>query len=164
MDKERFIKEVLPLRSKLLDYARRFVKNGVETEDVIQEVLLKLYLMREKLDSYNSIYALSVTMVKNASLSKIRDSKNHLKTEADSTIASNEPNPHIKLEHKDNIKLVMRIVDMLPQLQQLMLKMRHVEGMTIDEIAELTGSKPEAVRVNLSRARKRVINHFTQTQ
>lgn len=162
MDKEQFIKEVVPLRNKLLDYAQRFVKNGVEAEDTIQEVFLKLYLMREKLDDYNSIYALSVTMVKNASLSKIRDSKDALKSKVDSIIVSNEPNPHLALEHKDNVKHIMRIINTLPRLQQLILKMKHVEGMAIAEIAELTGSKPEAVRVNLSRARKKVVNHFTQ--
>lgn len=164
MVRERFVKEVVPLRSKLLSYAQRFIKNVDEAEDIVQEVFLKLYLIREKLDSYKSIYALALTMVKNASLTKIRNGKNKLKTSVDEAIISNEPNPYVKLEHKDNVKHVMRVVDTLPYLQQLMLKMKHVEGMTIAEIAELTGSKPEAVRVNLSRARKKVINHFTQLQ
>ena len=162
MDKERFIEEVIPLRSKLLNYARRFIKNEEESEDVIQEVYLKLYEIREKLSSYRSIYALSLTMVKNTSLTRIRDSKDKLKTSANSSMISNDPNPYVKLEQKDSIKHVMRIIDTLPRLQQLMLKMRHIEGLTIDEIAELTGSKLEAVRVNLSRARKKVISHFTQ--
>ena len=34
--------------------------------------------------------------------------------------------------------------------------MKHVEGLEVEEIAELTGSTPGAVRVTLSRARKKV--------
>jgi RNA polymerase sigma-70 factor (ECF subfamily) len=42
--------------------------------------------------------------------------------------------------------------------------MRHLDGLEIGEIAALTGSTPEAVRVNLSRARKRVRELFMKEE
>ena len=62
----------------------------------------------------------------------------------------------MKLEHKDAANQVIHLMDRLPELQQKILKMKHVEGFEVEEIAELTGGNVEAVRVNLSRARKRI--------
>jgi len=42
--------------------------------------------------------------------------------------------------------------------------MKHVDGFEVEEIAGLTGSTPEAVRMNLSRARKRVREQFFKMQ
>ena len=43
-------------------------------------------------------------------------------------------------------------------------RMKHVDGFEVEEIAGLTGSTPEAVRMNLSRARKRVREQFFKMQ
>ena len=37
-----------------------------------------------------------------------------------------------------------------------------MEEYEVDEIAEITGTKPEAVRMNLSRARKKVREEFNK--
>jgi RNA polymerase sigma-70 factor (ECF subfamily) len=42
--------------------------------------------------------------------------------------------------------------------------MKHIDGFEIEEIAGITGCRPEAVRVNLSRARKKVKEIFLKTQ
>ena len=44
----------------------------------------------------------------------------------------------------------MRLINKLPGLQQTILRMKHVDGFEVEEIARLTGSTPEAVRMNLS--------------
>ena len=41
--------------------------------------------------------------------------------------------------------------------------MKDIEGYETDEIAEITGCGPEAIRSNLSRARKKVRNIYLQT-
>ena len=55
---------------------------------------------------------------------------------------------------------VMRLIGLLPDMQQTVLRMKHVEGLEIDEIAQMIGSKPDAVRQNLSRARKKIRDQF----
>jgi len=54
----------------------------------------------------------------------------------------------------------MRIIERLSGLQQAVLRMKQIEGLEIDEIAALTGSAPEAIRMNLSRARRKVKEIF----
>lgn len=160
MVRERFIDEVVPLRPKLLSYAERFLNDNAQAEDTVQEVLLKLYQMRDNLDDYRSVYALSLTITKNICLDKIRANKRKQHKSYDLTLAGLSPDPAMELEHKDRLDHVLRLIDRLPDAQQLVLKMRHLEQMTIDEIAQAVGSTPESIRVNLSRARKQIIKHF----
>ena len=156
MQQEQFKKEVLPLRHKLLLYAQRIVCDEEEAEDIIQEVYLKLWYMREDLLSYNSIMALAIQITKNLCINHIRIRERSFENIDELYILNEEPGPDVQLEQKDSVGHVMRIIDGLPGLQQTILRMKHVDDFEIAEIAELTGSNQEAVRVNLSRARKKV--------
>ena len=55
---------------------------------------------------------------------------------------------------------VMQIIDTLPTLQQTVMRLRHIEGMEMREIAALTGSSEVAVRKTLSRARQTIRERF----
>ena len=159
MQQEQFKKEVLPLRDKLLSYAQRILGDAEEAEDIIQEVYLKLWSIRDSLHSYNSITALSMHITKNLCVNRLNSIsvRDRSPESLDGLVIMNEePEPDIQLEQKDSLKHVMRIIDKLPGLQQTILRMKHVEGLEVEEIAGLTGSSQEAVRMNLSRARKRV--------
>ena len=156
MQQEQFKKEVLPLRKNLLIYAKRILGDEDEAEDIIQEVYLKLWYMREDLLSYNSIMALAIQITKNLCINHIRICERSFENIDELYILNEEPGPDVQLEQKDSVGHVMRIIDGLPGLQQTILRMKHVDDFEIAEIAELTGSNQEAVRVNLSRARKKV--------
>ena len=38
--------------------------------------------------------------------------------------------------------------------------MKHLDGLEVEEISEITGTSPDAVRMNLSRARKWIKKEF----
>ena len=160
MQQEQFKHEVLPLRKKLLRYAQCMLGNVEDAEDIIQEVYLKLWYMRGELQSYDSIIAISTLMTKNLCLNHIKVRGRSQESIDGLIVTDEEPEPDIQLEQKDNIEHVMRLIDCLPKLQQAILRMRHVDGFEIEEIAALTGSNAEAIRMNLSRARKKVRDQF----
>ena len=56
----------------------------------------------------------------------------------------------------------MQAIDMLPGVEQAVLRMRHIDGMEIEEIASISSSTPGAVRTALSRARRRVRQLYTR--
>jgi RNA polymerase sigma-70 factor (ECF subfamily) len=60
----------------------------------------------------------------------------------------------------DLLERTMRMVETLPDRQQTMIRLRHMEGMEMSEIAQLTGSTEVAVRKALSRARKTLAEKF----
>lgn len=160
MEQEQFKIEVVPLRGKLVGCARRLLDDPQDVEDIVQEVFLKLWYIREELERYDSIEALAVQITKHLCLNRIRAFQYRQEELLDSKMEATGCNPYTELEQKDSVSRVLHIMEQLPGLQQTILRMKHVEGFEIKEIAELTGSSPEAVRVNLSRARKKVKELF----
>lgn len=164
MEKEQFIKEVVPLRDRLLACALHYLREEEEAEDVTQEVYLKLWSIRHMLDEYDSVPALSVQITKNLSLNRIKVRQREQYGNGNVVNITDMVTPLTRMEESDSINHVMRIIDQLPDLQQTILKMKHVDGLDIEEIAELTGCKSGAIRMNLSRARKRVREIFFKMQ
>jgi RNA polymerase sigma-70 factor (ECF subfamily) len=159
MNQEQFKKEILPLRNRLIACSQRLTENKDDAEDVTQEVFLKLWFMREKLDNYRDISALAFTMAKHLSLNIIK----HKKFESeglDEQWQSEDLNPLQELENRDKVEKLLHLMDKLPDLQQSMLRMKHIEGFETEEIASLTGCSIESVRMNLSRARKKIREEF----
>ena len=155
--------DVLPLRDKLLNYARKLTEDPSDAEDAVQEIMLKLWNMRQKLDEYQSIEALAMTMTHHLCMdiwrAKRQDSLSLEQVQAPSQSAT----PERLLEEKDEFRLMREIIDSLPTLQRTIIQMKDVQEYETEEIAEITGCSAEAIRSNLSRARKKVRDIYLQT-
>ena len=163
MELKQFKIDVLPLRDKLLNYARKLTEDPSDAEDAVQEIMLKLWNMRQKLDEYQSIEALAMTMThhlcKDIWRAKRPDSLSLEQVQAPSQSAT----PERLLEEKDEFRLMRKIIDSLPTLQRTIIQMKDVQEYETEEIAEITGCSAEAIRSNLSRARKKVRDIYLQT-
>lgn len=160
MELEAFVIQIVPLREKLQNFSRKLTENEADAEDIVQEIFLKLWNMRDKLDEYNSIEALAMQMTKNLSLDKIKGRKslgNELET---INLASEWRTPMEEMEERDAVKCIRQLVEQLPYLQKTIIRMKDIEGYELSEIATITGSQIEAVRTNLSRARKKIREQF----
>lgn len=155
MELKEFKIEVLPLRNKILKYALKLTENDDDAEDVVQEVLLKLWDRRHELKQYASIEALSITITRNTCYDILRKRK-ELEDINSIQITSIKDNPEKLLEIKDDIELVGQIIETLPSLQKRIIKMKDIDGYETEEIAKITGCSNDAIRSNLSRARKKV--------
>lgn len=160
MEKELFIQEFLPLRNKLLRYAMQFLKEEEEAEDITQEVYIRLWSMGSNLYEYRNKSALSYTITRNLCINRLNSKQYNGESLELREVPFEGSLPDQDLQEKDDAAQVMKIIEQLPSLQQAILKMRHVDDLDMDEIAELTGSSIEAVRVTLSRGRKRVRELF----
>lgn len=156
MELNQFKITVVPLRGKLLNYARKLTDDSSDAEDVVQEVMLKLWNIRQKLEEYNSIEALAVRITHNLCMDMWR-SKRTDQVSLDQVLAvSQTVNPERVLEGNDEIRLMREIISSLPTLQQTIIRMKDIEEYETEEIAQITGCSSESIRSNLSRARKKV--------
>ena len=160
MELESFKSTVLPLRDKLLKYSVKLTDDGADAEDIVQEAFLKLWYIRDRLDGYQSVEALSVQVVKNLCLDKLRSKRMDRMTENSESILADTVTPEQLLEQHDAVAIIGRLIQQLPTLQQCIIRMKDVEGYELSEIAQITGTQIESVRVNLSRARKKVREQF----
>jgi len=129
-------------------------------QGIIQDVLLKLWFLRERLDDYRSIDALAVVITKHLCINRKRS--RHLDTVVleEGLDIGMEDSPERILIKEERMEELLALISTLPNLQQAILRMKHIEGFEVEEIARLTGSTPVAVRTNLSRARKKVREQF----
>ncbi len=160
MELETFKSTVLPLRDKLLKYSVKLTDDGADAEDIVQEAFLKLWYIRDRLDGYQSVEALSVQVVKNLCLDKLRSKRMDRMPENSESILADTVTPEQMLEQHDAVAIIGRLIQQLPTLQQCIIRMKDVEGYELSEIAQITGTQIESVRVNLSRARKKVREQF----
>ena len=160
MNARQFKQEVVPLRENLLHVAKKMLESGNDAEDLVQEVFLKLWSLRDTLHSYDSIPALAVTMIKNRCIDHLRIRSREVAWEQDSELRPAQDNPYLQLERTNTEQLLKKIINSLPPLQKAIITMKDIDEYEVEEIAGLTGTQPEAVRVNLSRARKKVREEY----
>ena len=160
MEQAQFIKEITPYRERLMVYAERLLENRNDAEDTIQEVFLKLWRMRNELGGYISVFALSLTITKRLCINRLKINQRKEKHTNGSVMVDPSLSPDVQFEMKDDVTQVIRMIDQLPQIQQIIIRMKHIDGLETDEIAAITGSTPEAIRMNLSRARKKIKEQF----
>jgi RNA polymerase sigma-70 factor, ECF subfamily len=160
MNQERFKAEVLPIREKLFRIAWKMLEEEQDAEDATQEVFLKLWHMRDTLDHYNSIIAFATTVTKNICIDRLRMRERQDSLDDRFYEKAGSDNPYLQLERKNTENILRAIIVKLPPLQQAILKMKDIEDYEVEQIAEITGTKIEAIRMNLSRARKKVREEY----
>ena len=146
MTHEEFNMQVRLLRPQLRGVARRYLDDD-EAEDTVQDVLLRLWQMVAELRS--PLEPLARKLVRNFAIDKLRR-KRPMAPLTEMGDDDGDVDGEL-LEH------TMRIVETLPDMQQLVLRLRHMDGMAMRDIAQLTGSTEVALRQTLSRARKSVL-------
>jgi RNA polymerase sigma-70 factor (ECF subfamily) len=156
-----FKTNILPISNKLLRFATHFLKNGDEAKDAVQDVFLKLWQKRDELEKIENIEAYALQMTKNRCLDLIRANKTTpISAETDRKIKEEPVDAHLQLEFSESANQIKKIINKLPDLQRTVMFMRDIEQFSYDEIAEATELQINAIRVNLSRARKKVRDEF----
>lgn len=156
-----------PLRERIVAMVRKLSADadGDLADDVAQDTLLKLWTMRDRLESYRSVEALAMVIARHRAIDLLRnplgsivaldDAPEH----SDSSLSAEER--LIVMEERTEID---NIITSLPSAHQALLKMKHIEGLEVNEIARITGSSPGAIRVTLSRTRHQIKELFMQRQ
>lgn len=162
MTKTDFNNLVVSIGRKLYRYAYRILRDKEGSEDAVQEIFVKLWKMNTKLEEYESVEALAVTMVKNYSIDQLRKQKyiEPADSNAFSLYHDTEPSPQDKLEISETSAIMHRIINDLPEIYREIIQLRDIEEQSYEEIAEKTGQNINTLRVNLSRARKSVRDEF----
>ena len=162
MEQKEFETLIRQIRTKLHTEALRLLTDSDEAEDVTQEAVLKLWTIREQLEAYRSVEALAVVMVRRLALSRKRVAATIPLADWQQTDTDSIDSPEDLLISQEEETKVIRMISTLPDAQQTVLRMKHIDGLETSEIARITGSSEEAIRQNLSRARKRILKMFMQ--
>lgn len=156
MTPQEFKIRVFPLKNKLYRFAKRLLDDPEEAKDIVQEVFIKLWNKRENLVEYRSIEALAMVTTRNLCLDKLKVKKFPTESIDELRNEMEETGYEEKRDLSDMVQKIHHIIKTLPELQRTVIQLRDIEGYDFDEISGILDMNENAVRVNLSRARKKI--------
>ncbi len=153
-----FKSKVLPLQNKLYRLAVSMTGNRQEAEDVVQEILIKIWNKRDQWHLIQNMEAWSMRLTRNLSIDKLRSK--HRRTDDIEEAYSLSDNNRLEkqIEAKFTLEKVSNWMKLLPEKQKIVLHLRDIEGLSYKEIAEQTGIDDNQVKTYLFRARKNLRN------
>lgn len=163
MKQAEFLNIVLPFKDKLFRLAKRLLVSTEEAEDATQEMLLKLWNNKSKLDDYKNVEAFAMTMTKNFCLDKLKAKSSQNLKIVHSNYQDKSRSLQKQVEVNDSLSWVEKIMNQLPEQQKMVIQLRDIEQFTFKEIAKMLNLSETNVRVTLSRARKTIREQLIQT-
>ena len=142
---------------KLFSFVFRILKDEAEADDVVQEVFVKIWESRERLDDYKLLNSYIFTIAYNNSIDLIRKKINntkyleHLKISATINFT---PSIVSQIEYNELNKEVEKLVSNLPERQKQVYLLHREEGLTYPEIAERLGISKNTVENHMVKALK----------
>ena len=152
MTHEQFTQIYLPFSGKMYALAYNLLRNRDEARDCVQDAYAELWNKRDTIDPDKPPLALVLTMVRNNCLDRLKTRS----TKADDEILETllDHNTENQIDAASDLNAVIQLIDKLPRDQQLVLRLRTIDGLEIEQIQELTHFSRENIYTLLSRARK----------
>lgn len=162
-----FRTDILPLKDKLFRFALRITMQREEAEDIVQEVMIKLWNNRNSWDTIDNIESYAITICRNLSLDHLRRRSNNIvpldDVESSATkLVSVIANPEQQLHEKEKIQQINAIINQLPEKQRSCMQLRDFEGKSYKEIADIMQITEDQVKINIFRARNFIKKSCTQ--
>lgn len=163
MTQKEFLNIVTPFKDKVFRLAKRLLVSTEEAEDATQEVLIKLWNNKKKIQEYKNIEAFSMTMTKNFCFDKLKSKQSQNLKIVHSNYQDHNVALQKQVELNDSLNWVDKIMEDLPEQQKLVIQLRDIEQYEFKEIAKMLDMNETAIRVTLSRARKTIREQLTKT-
>ena len=157
MTLKEFTYQLVGLKDKLFRFSTKITGDDELAEDVVQDVVIKMWNKREERNQYNNLESYCMRMTKNLSIDKTR-SKNYqnVSLEKAPEPIQDSYNPYQQTAQNDTMTQVGQLIAKLPDKQRMVMQLRDIEGMEYNEIAEILEIPLNQVKVNLFRARKKI--------
>ncbi len=155
MNRTEYQQKVWPLRDRMYRFALRLLDDRAEAEDVVQEVLIKLWNTRDKLDQIGSLEAWSLRLTRNLAIDKMRGAYRKRKTDlADiPEPVQRAESPAERAQYLDTYAQIQQLLKQLPEKQRMVFQLRDIEDFSYQDIADALDLTLAQVKVNLHRAR-----------
>lgn len=158
-----FRNDLLPLKDKLFRLALRITLDRPEAEDVVEDVLVKVWELRNtpELQKVNNLELYCTTMTRNLALDRAERHEAHNVSLDDTDHeqfaqqhADTALQPDQQMERHDRHRWINELLQQLPEKQRTILQLRDIEEHSYQEVAEIMQITDSDVKVTLFRARQ----------
>lgn len=152
------------LRPRLMKVGMQFFSDQSKAEDVAQEVLMRLWVMRHRLVPDADVVPLAVRIAKNICVSVWRHEQLGKEIFAERLAGQDLPETPLSvastddsLEEADNEAALNRAMRQLTDHERQLISMRNEQQMDISDIAEITGASKRSVSTMINRAKNKLM-------
>jgi RNA polymerase sigma-70 factor (ECF subfamily) len=149
---------------RLYRLARGILRNDSEAEDVVQETYVRAFTHLEDFRGDSSVATWLARIAMNEALGRLRRQRPsvELNTLAPGVLEAQiiqfpnsapSEDPEKTMAQRQIQQVVEHAIDDLPDAFRIVFITRVIEGMNVEETAEILGLKPETVKTRLHRAR-----------
>jgi RNA polymerase sigma-70 factor (ECF subfamily) len=148
---------------RLYRIARGVVRNDSEAEDIVQEAYVRAFAHLDAFRGTSSLSTWLSRIVINEALGRLRKRRRTAaravqdaqprQAEIIQFPLNTSDDPERTMAQRQILQLVERATDNLPHVYRTVFVARVIEGLSIDDTAELLGVRPETVKSRLHRAR-----------
>ena len=156
-----FMANILPLKDKLYRFALCILRNREDAEDIVQDVMLKLWNNTIDIANVQNSAAYCTVLTKNMALDRLRhkDFNNNRLSPQMNEIA--EPDtPLQRMQNDEQIRLVEQFIACLPTEKRMLIQLRDIEGQSYKQIAEILDLSESLVKTKLFRIRQEMKQWF----
>ncbi|QZE13025.1 RNA polymerase sigma factor [Halosquirtibacter laminarini] len=146
--------------TRLVRFSTTLVQDYSLAEDIVQDVQLKLLAHPELLKSVKNIEGFVYRMVKNRSLDVIRSNR-YRSVELDASLNIHTEDLIRCLERNEMSEVAKLLIDKLPEKYRMVIYLKDVEQMSMEQVGVVLKMNTASVRVSLSRARKKIREQIT---
>lgn len=145
-------------------YGRKMTKSEDQANEIVQDVFLKIWLNREKLNEVKNFGAYLNRVVRNHSLNVIRK----LAQGARSATKLKINNPESEnvtdkiLDYNESNRILSQAIENLSPQQRTVYTLCHIEGLKYDEVAKKMNLSSRTVQAHMAQALKHIREHFNR--
>jgi RNA polymerase sigma-70 factor (ECF subfamily) len=151
-------------QSQVLTFANKYLKSRQRSEEVMQEVFLRLWNLKEKLNDINDLENYILTITRNKAFDTLRQQKREsrfVQAIADHDDVS-ENNTEEKVLLDDTRQLLEKGIALLPPQQKQVYQLCHQQGLKYEEAATELGISPQTVHSHMKLALKSLRSYMSQ--
>lgn len=157
MTSEEFRNIILPEGRRLYTLAFRYLNSREEAEDVVQEVMMKLWEDRNKSGSWSNPAAWCTTVTRNFCIDMLRHRHRTVYQDlSGNPVLFTDHDVHEQSENLEAAVIVNRIIGRMKEPYKSAVILRDIEGYSYEEAAEALQTSVNTLRTIISRARKSV--------
>lgn len=144
---------------RLYRIARGVVRNDSEAEDIVQEAYVRAFAHLDAFRGDSSLATWLSRIVINEALGRLRKRRRTVampenpQAEIIRFPLNPSDDPERTMAQRQILQLVERATDSLPDVYRTVFVARVIEGLSIEETADLLGVRPQTVKTRLHRAR-----------
>ncbi len=157
METEYFKNKILPLKQKLFKKALYITQSQADAEDIVQEVMMRMWANRKEWPKINNIESFCSSLVRNLSIDRIKQvGFQNESIDQFTDIKSLGEIPIENLIRTDERMWVLSVISSLPEKQRNIILLREIEEMSYRDIAQELSISEAQVKVILFRARQTI--------